>query len=61
MSSIDKISELLGNDASLLEHRCQTVPKEQLHLPGPDFVDRVFVPTDRSPNVLRNMQLILNS
>ncbi|MEZ0371865.1 MAG: fructose-bisphosphate aldolase, partial [Candidatus Sericytochromatia bacterium] len=61
MSSIDKIAELLGNEASLLEHRCQTVPKEQLHLPGPDFVDRVFVPTDRSPNVLRNMQLILNS
>lgn len=61
MTSIDKISELLGNDASLLEHRCQTVDKGQLHLPGPDFVDRVFIPTDRSPNVLRNMQLILNS
>lgn len=61
MSSIDKIAELLGNDASLLEHKCQTIAKEQLHLPGPDFVDRVFIPTDRSPNVLRNLQLILNT
>ncbi len=61
MTSIDKIAELLGNDASLLEHRCQTIPKEQLHLPGSDFVDRVFIPSDRSPNVLRNFQSILNT
>ena len=53
MSSIDKIAELLGNEASLLEHRCQTVAKEQLHLPGPDFVDRVFVPTDTFPVTYR--------
>lgn len=61
MTTIDKIAELLGNDASLLEHKCQTISKEQLHLPGPDFVDRIFIPSDRSPNVLRNLQLILNS
>ena len=43
------ISKLLGPDATkLLEHRCTTVPKEQLHLPGPDFVDRIFVPSDRN-------------
>jgi hypothetical protein len=45
----------------LLEHRCQTIPRETLHLPGPDFVDRVWVGSDRSPNVLRNLQLLFNT
>lgn len=61
MSTIDKIAEQLGNDASLLEHRCETISKDQIHLPGPDFVDRIFINSDRSPNVLRNLQLILNT
>ena len=40
--SLEKIEEVLGGDArDLLEHKCQTVPKEQLHLPGGDFIDRV--------------------
>ena len=39
--SLGKIEEVLGGDAGdLLEHKCQTIPKEQLHLPGGDFVDR---------------------
>src|SRR6266511_834988 len=60
--SVEKIAEVLGEDArDLLEHRCQTVPKEQLHLPGGDFVDRVWKDSDRSPNVLRNMQWIFKS
>lgn len=46
--SISKIEELLGDKARfLLNHQCQTVPKEQLHLPGPDFVDRIWVGSDR--------------
>ena len=54
--------ELLGSDAdSLLNHQCKTVSKEKLHLPGPDFIDRIFVGSDRSPNVLRNLQLIFNT
>jgi class I fructose-bisphosphate aldolase len=54
-----EIQKLLGDSAkNLLEHKCQTVPKEQLHLPGPDFVDRTFVPTDRNPQVLRSLQSI---
>jgi len=54
--------ELLGGDAdSLLNHQCKTVSKEKLHLPGPDFIDRIFVGSDRSPNVLRNLQLIFNT
>jgi fructose-bisphosphate aldolase, class I len=51
----------LGDSAkSLLEHQCQTIPKEQLHLPGPDFIDRSFGPSDRSPQVLRSLQSIFN-
>ena len=56
------VREILGSDAKgLLDHECKTVSKNALHLPGPDFVDRVGVWTDRSPNVLRNFQLILNT
>jgi len=58
---INKIIELLGEDSKLLEYKCNTFPKEQLHLPGPDFVDRVWKDSDRSPNVLRNMNWIFNS
>jgi len=54
---IEKILSLLGDRAgSLLEHECKTVPKRMLHLPGPDFVDRVFAPTDRNQRVLNNLQ-----
>ncbi len=56
------IKEILGKEnESLLTHKCNTIPKESLHLPGPDFVDRVWKDSDRTPNVLRNMQLIFNS
>jgi class I fructose-bisphosphate aldolase len=57
----NKIVELLGEDKSLLEHKCGTISKDMLHIPGPDFVDRVWKDSDRSPNVLRNMQLIFNT
>lgn len=60
MMTIDRITELLGSDASLLEHTCTTVDKSQLHLPGGDFVDRVFIPSDRSPAVLRNLQALFD-
>lgn len=62
MSTIDQIAAHLGPDAShLLEHSCQTIAKEQLHLPGPDFIDRIFIPSDRSINVLCNLQRLLNA
>ena len=58
---MDRIVEILGQDADdLLEHRCQTIPKDMLHLPGPDFVDRVVAGSDRTPQVLRNMQSVFN-
>ncbi|MBK8612107.1 MAG: class I fructose-bisphosphate aldolase [Flavobacteriales bacterium] len=54
-----KIEELLGNDAaSLLGHTCTTIDRTNLHLPGPDFVDRMFVGSNRSPQVLRNLQAL---
>ena len=52
-----KLEELLGADAAdLLQHRCETIPKEMLHLPGPDFVDRVWAQSDRPTRVLRSLQ-----
>ncbi|HWP82094.1 MAG TPA: class I fructose-bisphosphate aldolase [Bacteroidota bacterium] len=57
-----KIEELLGGEAkSLLEHRCKTIPKESLHLPGPDFVDRVFTLSDRKAPVLRSLQQLFST
>jgi len=56
---IQKISELLGNDADkLLNHISKTISKDHLHLPGPDFIDRVFKDTNRNPQVLRNLAAI---
>lgn len=55
------IAALLGNDAeSLLNHTCQGIRRDSLHLPGPDFIDRVMIDNDRSPAVLRNMQSFFN-
>ncbi|WP_162054964.1 class I fructose-bisphosphate aldolase [Pontibacter pamirensis] len=57
----DDIVLTLGQDAdSLLLHESKTFGKEQLHLPGPDFVDRIFAQTNRSPQVLRNMQQLFD-
>ena len=48
---------LLGADgAGLLQHVCKGIPKASLHLPGPDFVDRIVAPSDRSPSVMRSLQ-----
>lgn len=59
---IEKIEELLGADSKkLLEHKCTTISSDSLHLPGPDFIDRVFSPSDRSIPVLRNLQSIYNT
>ncbi|HEY7862636.1 MAG TPA: class I fructose-bisphosphate aldolase [Thermoanaerobaculia bacterium] len=58
---LGKIQDLLGDQAqSLLGHKCKTIPKEQLHLPGPDFIDRVFAHTDRKPSVLKSLGALYN-
>jgi class I fructose-bisphosphate aldolase len=57
-----KIEELLGADAaSLLNHTSKTIDQKSLNLPGPDFVDRCFGLSDRSPQVLRSMQQLYNT
>lgn len=61
-STLKQVEDLLGSQSqSLLGYTAKGFPKEQLHLPGPDFVDRVFSASDRSPSVLRNFQTILNT
>lgn len=58
---INKIKELLGKEnEGLLTHECKTISKNDIHLPGPDFIDRCWKDSDRSPNVLRNMAALHN-
>lgn len=53
------ISSLLGDQAdSLLNHQCKTISKDLIHTPGPDFIDRVFAQSNRTPQVLRSIQNI---
>ena len=62
VSMYSKIQELLGEEAEyLLEYTAAGIPKESLHLPGPDFVDRSWRDSDRSVRTLVNMQRIYNS
>ena len=52
---------LLGKETEhLLGHKCKTIPKAQLHLPGPDYVDRVVASKNRSARVLRNLQALFD-
>ena len=60
--TIDRVTELLGAQAApLLEHRSTTISKDRLHLPGPDFVDRIWLASDRSNQVLRNLQTLFGT
>jgi fructose-bisphosphate aldolase, class I len=61
VSGLNGIASLLGDDVSLLEHQCKTIPKDSLLLPGPDYVDRAYGLSDRSPRVLAALQSILNT
>ena len=60
-AGIARIESILGDDAALLQHQCKTIPKEDLHLPGPNFIDEVLTISDRSPRVLAAMQSMLNT
>lgn len=56
------IEELLGSDASgLLEHTCKTIDKERIHAPGPNFVDDVWIQSDRNIRVLRNLEWLFET
>src|SRR5215831_9975824 len=57
-----RITELLGDKADyFLNHQSKTISKDELHLPGPDFVDRIWINSDRNPHVLRNLQLMYST
>src|SRR5581483_539236 len=59
--SIDKIAELLGDQAdTLLNHVSRPISKDQLYLPGPNFVSEVYAQSDRPPQVLRSLQQMFN-
>ncbi len=58
---IRKIEQLLGDSKDLLNYKCIGIPKERLHLPGGDFVDRVAAQSDRTPAVLRSLNWLFNT
>lgn len=57
-----QIAGLLAEDADrLLAHECRTIRKEQLHLPAPDFIDQIFVASNRPPQVLRSLAALFHT
>jgi class I fructose-bisphosphate aldolase len=55
------VEQILGEDGpSLLQHQCKTIPRESLHVPGPDYVDRIYAGSDRPTRVLTSLQALLN-
>ncbi len=61
VSARGAIESILGDEAALLTHQCRTIPKESLHLPGPDFVERIFCGSDRHARVMVSLQSLLNT
>jgi class I fructose-bisphosphate aldolase len=61
-TDIGRIEEILGEEAEdLLTHECRTISKDRLHLPGPDFVERILIDSDRRPRVLRSLETMLGT
>jgi class I fructose-bisphosphate aldolase len=61
VSGTSRLEEILGADAaSLLQHECRTIPKDQLHLPGPDYVERIYSGSDRPARVLTSLQALVD-
>ena len=61
VSEVGRIESILGDEASLLRHECKTIAKDNLHLPGGDFVERVMSISDRSKQVLANLQTMFGT
>lgn len=62
MLNISQITELLGSEAkTLLDHTCKTIPSSKISLPGSDFVERVWMQSDRNPRVLRSLQTLFDT
>ena len=61
-ATMSKITDLLGAQAdSLLNHTCKTISKDNIHLPGGDFVERIFQQSNRNPQVLRSLSQLYNT
>src|SRR6266478_3859338 len=59
---LGRIKEILGSDADdLLNHQCKTIAKDKLHLPGPDFIDRIHVGSDRPTRAIVSLQQLFKS
>jgi class I fructose-bisphosphate aldolase len=59
---IGRIQEILGTDSEgLLGHQCKTISKDKLHLPGPDFIDRIFTGSDRPTRTLMSLQQLFGT
>jgi len=58
--TVEQIAEMLGEDSGLLEYTCTGIARERLYLPGPDFVERVLMDTDRSTRVLSSLRRLYN-
>lgn len=62
IKGLREIEKTLGKDSGyFLEHKCKTINKKDLHLPGPDYIDEIFIQTDRPTPVLRNLQMLFNN
>jgi|TARA_B100001971_G_scaffold213542_1_gene247187 class I fructose-bisphosphate aldolase len=61
VSDLEAIEAILGADTALLEHQCKTIPAASLHLPGPDFIDRCYAPSDRPTRVLTSLQSLFGA
>jgi len=61
VEGVGRIESLLGDDAALLTYQCRTIPRDNLHLPGPDFVDRIVALSDRPPRVLGGLQWLFDT
>lgn len=59
--NITKISDILGQQSSYLNHKCTTISKDLLHLPGTDFVDRIFSISNRSASVVKNLKWMFST
>src|SRR5207247_7721739 len=59
-TQVSDLEQILGEETALLRHQCKTIPKDHLHLPGPDSVDRMFAGTDRPTRVLSSLQALIN-
>jgi class I fructose-bisphosphate aldolase len=60
-AGLSRIEAILGSESALLTHQCRTIPKDTLHLPGPDYLERIHLGSDRPTRVLASLQAVFNT